>query len=181
MSYAAISARALNADYFLIAYSGRGVVRNYGDSSTASLDPMPSLYDRTCYFDLALAWDFSRWVPQAVVINLGTNNFSTLPHPEKNVFQDGYTRLIHRVRAVYPGVTIFSLCGPMIAEPCLSYIREVVEKEQGKRREKDVFFIEIKESMLSDSGWGCQRHSNILGMSKMADVIVPVIRLRMNC
>ena len=32
LSYATIIARYFNADYTLIAHSGRGVVRNYGDS-----------------------------------------------------------------------------------------------------------------------------------------------------
>ena len=43
MSYASMTARALNADYMLLSYSGRGVVRNYGDSSMTSAEPMPAL------------------------------------------------------------------------------------------------------------------------------------------
>jgi lysophospholipase L1-like esterase len=180
MSYAAITARALNADYFLVAYSGRGVVRNYGDSCTTSRDPMPSLYDRTCYFDSTLIWDFTRWVPQAVVINLGTNDFSTQPYPDKTVFQNAYTHLIQRVRSLYPGVTMFCLSGPMIGEPCTGYVKEVVEQQQKVRRDKDIFFIEIPENRLSDTDWGCDHHPNIMGMSRMVDVIVPAIKLRMN-
>ena len=180
MSYASIVARALNADYHLISYSGRGVVRNYGDLNKTSVDPMPSLYDRTCFFDSTLKWDFSKWIPQAVVINLGTNDFSTQPYPDKNIFQEAYLKLINRVRSLYPGVTIFCICGPMIAEPCIHYIKEVVESDQGNRRDKDVFFIEINPERLYIDDWGCDFHPNIDGMSKMADVIVPIIRLRMN-
>lgn len=181
MSYAAITARALNADYFLISYSGRGVVRNYGDSNRVSRDPMPALYDRTCFFDSTLKWNFDRWVPQAVVINLGTNDFSTQPYPDSTVFKEAYSLLIDRVRLLYPGVTIFCVCGPMIGEPCSDYIRDVVLQQQKKRgRDKDVFFIEIKHDMLADGDWGCDLHPNILGMSKMADIIVPVIKLRVN-
>lgn len=181
MSYAAMTARALNADYFLISYSGRGVVRNYGDINTTSPDPMPALYNRTCFFDSTLEWDFSRWTPQAVVINLGTNDYSTQPYPDKKVFQEVYHRLIERVRLTYPGVTMFCICGPMIGEPCLGYIKEVVELQQKiRKRDKDVFFIEIPGKFLSDTDWGCDHHPNIGGMSKMADVIVPVIKIRMN-
>ncbi|MGD0337186.1 MAG: SGNH/GDSL hydrolase family protein [Bacteroidota bacterium] len=180
MSYAAITARALNADYFLISYSGRGVVRNYGDVNTTSPDPMPSLYDRTCFYDSTQKWNFARWIPQAVVINLGTNDFSTQPYPDKKVFQDAYALLIYRVRSLYTGVTMFCLCGPMIGEPCSGYIKEVVEQQQKKSGDNDIFFIEIKESVLTDADWGCDHHPNVHGMSKMADIIVPVIRLRMN-
>jgi lysophospholipase L1-like esterase len=180
MSYASITSRALQADYSLVAYSGRGVVRNYGDVNKTSRDPMPSLYDRTCFYDSTVKWNFKNWIPQVVVINLGTNDFSTKPYPDKDVFQRAYLDLIKRVRLLYPGVTIFCLCGPMIEEPCLSYIREVVGNDQLMKREKDVFFIEIKRSALADTDWGCDMHPNIYGMQKMADMIVPAIKLRMN-
>jgi hypothetical protein len=180
MSYASISSRALNADYHLISYSGRGVVRNYGDLNKTSIDPMPALYDRICFYDSISKWNFTKWIPQAVVINLGTNDFSTHPYPDKNVFQDAYLKLMNRVRSLYPGVTIFCICGPMIAEPCTQFIREVVELDQKNKRDKDAFFIEIKPSKLNNSDWGCDHHPNITGMSKMADIIVSVIRLRMN-
>jgi lysophospholipase L1-like esterase len=181
MSYASLTARSLNAEYFLISYSGRGVVRNYGDSNRTSSNPMPALYDRTCFFDSTLKWNFSRWIPQAVVINLGTNDFSTQPYPDSIVFQSAYTRLIDRVRSLYPGVTIFCLSGPMIGEPCTGYIKKVVEEEKKMMgRSQDVFFIEINRSVMTDADWGCDRHPNIQGMEKMAEIIAPVIRLRMN-
>ncbi len=179
MSYASIAARALQADYHLISYSGRGVVRNFGDSNKISKNPMPALYDRVCFFDSTSKWNFSSWIPQAVVINLGTNDFSTHPYPDKDVFEVAYDSLIFRVRQFYRGVTIFCVCGPMIAEPCVSYVREVVDRLK-KKRDNDIFFIEIKPSYLGENDWGCDRHPNIDGMSKMVDAIVPVIRLRMN-
>jgi len=181
MSYAAMSSRALNAECFLISYSGRGVVRNYGDPHTTSQDPMPALYGRTCFFDSTTKWDFSAWIPQAVVINLGTNDFSTEPYPDSLVFQNAYGELIHRVRAQYPGVTMFCVCGPMIGEPCARYIERVVRREQERlKRNTDVYYVQIEKSRLSDADWGCDHHPNILGMSKMADILVPAIRLRMN-
>jgi hypothetical protein len=181
MSYAGLTARSLNAEYFLISYSGRGVVRNYGDSNKTSPNPMPALYDRTCFFDSTLKWNFGRWIPQAVVINLGTNDFSTQPYPDSVVFQSAYTRLIDRVRSLYPGVTIFCLSGPMIGEPCTGYVKKVVEEEKKMMgRYQDVFFIEINRSVMTDADWGCDRHPNVLGMEKMAEIIIPAIRLRMN-
>jgi len=181
MSYASMTARALNAEYQLISFSGRGVVRNYGEKNTTSVDPMPVLYDRTCFFDSTKKWNFKSWVPQAVVINLGTNDFSTLPHPDKVIFQDAYTRLLERIRYLYSGVTIFCVCGPMIEEPCVTYVKEIVEQQKKvKGRYNDVFFIEIKKNTLANSDLGCDLHPNIYGASKMADIIVPAMKLRMN-
>jgi len=180
MSYAAITARALQADYTLVAYSGRGVVRNYGDSNKTSPNTMPILFDRTCFSDSTLKWNFARWVPQAVVLNLGTNDYSTQPFPDSTIFQDAYARFIYHVRSLYPGVTMFCICGPMIGEPCAKYIKEVVMHEQKMGRDKDVFFIEMKKSALADTDWGCDNHPNIYGMNKIADILISTIRLRMN-
>ena len=181
MSYAAMVSRELHADYHLVSYSGKGVVRNYGDKNITSPDPMPSLYDRICCYDSTLKWNFNKWIPQAVVINLGTNDFSTEPFPDKDVFMAGYNNLINRVRLLYPDVTIFCVSGPMIGEPCTGYIREVVEKQQLKEeRNKDVFFIEIPRNIMDSKDWGCDMHPNIYGANKMSDIIVPAIKLRMN-
>ena len=118
-SYAALAVSALGADYSLVAYSGKGVVRNYGDKNTTSEDPMPVLIERTCCADVLPKWDFGRWIPQAVLVNLGTNDYSTEPHPDKAEFQAVYTGLVNRILEWYPGVKVFCLCGPMLGSPCL--------------------------------------------------------------
>jgi hypothetical protein len=176
LSYAALTSIALNADYSMVAYSGRGVVRNYGDANKTSPDPMPSLYDRTCCFNAGLKWNFSGWIPQAVVINLGTNDFSTQPYPDKQVFQNAYIDLISRVENQYPGVKIFCVCGPMIGEPCLGYIQGVVEKRNSEYNDPNVHFIKINQSIMTTADWGCDWHPNKIGQDKIADVIVPVIK-----
>ena len=179
LSYAAIASRELNADYSLIAFSGRGVVRNYGDSNKTSVGPMPALYDRICFNDSLSKWDFSKWIPQVVVINLGTNDFSTQPFPDKEVFQNAYQKLINRVRNLYPGVNVFCMCGPMIEEPCKSYIEEVVDHNQMDKKNRDVFFIEIPKKIMADSDWGCDMHPNVQGMIKIAGILSSEIKARM--
>ena len=72
-------ARAVEADYRVHAYSGHGVVRNYNGSSPGQ--SMVLLYPRLKPDDPAhLETDTSAWKPQIIVINLGTNDFSTPVH-----------------------------------------------------------------------------------------------------
>ncbi|MGD8782544.1 MAG: SGNH/GDSL hydrolase family protein [Ignavibacteria bacterium] len=180
LSFAGVISNELNADYSSVAYSGKGVVRNYGDPNKTSADPIPSLYNRTCCYDSTLFWDFASWVPQAVVINLGTNDFSTEPYPDKSVFQEAYTQLINRVQSNYPGVTIFCICGPMIGEPCASYVEEVVSQCRQENTNKNVYFINVGDDLLTMSDRGADWHPNVSGQQKTADVILPVIKEEMS-
>ncbi len=67
------------------------MVRNYNDPNITGPTPMPKLYLRTLGANEKLLWDYS-WVPDAVVINLGTNDYGTLPNPPKEVFEHGISR-----------------------------------------------------------------------------------------
>jgi lysophospholipase L1-like esterase len=80
LAFGALTARRLDADHQLNAFSGRGMVRNYngGDPGT----------DYRTYYDRALlnvagdVWQKPRgWRPQVVVIGLGINDFSTPLRP----------------------------------------------------------------------------------------------------
>jgi lysophospholipase L1-like esterase len=78
-AFGPLAANRLGADYRVIAFSGRGVVRNYdGDAPDA---PMPVLYPRALPDDAThLVGTEAGWRPQVIVIALGTNDFSTPLH-----------------------------------------------------------------------------------------------------
>ncbi|WP_255948616.1 SGNH/GDSL hydrolase family protein [Streptomyces odontomachi] len=76
LSFGALTAHGLDADYQINAFSGRGMVRNYGGGDPGT--------DFRTYYDRALlnvegdVWSVpSSWRPQVVVIGLGINDFST--------------------------------------------------------------------------------------------------------
>lgn len=64
--------------------------RNYDDVNTTSPDPLPSIYPRAIATSgTSATWNFTAWVPDALVINLGTNDFSTTPNPDETTFTTG--------------------------------------------------------------------------------------------
>jgi lysophospholipase L1-like esterase len=67
-------ARRFDADYRILAISGRGVVRNFMNGPG---DTLPRAYDRLLPADDLAAADDPAWSPQLIVIGLGTNDFST--------------------------------------------------------------------------------------------------------
>ena len=86
---------------------------------------MPDRYKQSLDTEIAAMWDFSKWKPDAVVINLGTNDFSTEPHPIETVFNRKYTHLVKFIREQYGEIPIFCVVGPMIDEPCHSYVKKM--------------------------------------------------------
>jgi len=177
-SYASITARAFSADYALIAHSGLGIIRNYNDKSKIStrLAPMPPRLGRTFDTDSVKKWDFNRWKPDAVVINLGTNDYSTLPHPDKAVFKRHYEQLIEKIAEVYGKIPVFCVVGPMTNEPCYTIVKEVVDDYNLIHREKRVYFAGIPDGLLNSStDLGSDGHPSYRGQKKSAAYLVPLI------
>ena len=182
LSYATIMSRAFNADYHIIAHSGEGVVRNYGYKEKVSpTGTMPIRYNRIFDGKEQPIWNFKLWKPDAVVINLGTNDFSTKPHPEKLVFKAGYEKLINEVIMQYGNVPVFCIVGPMIDEPCYSYVKEMVEEFRSVSQKKNVFFVGIPTYLMDpEKDLGSDAHPNYSGARKMAAHVLPVISSVLN-
>lgn len=174
-SYATIMARALQADYHLVAHSGQGVVRNYGYKDKISPLAMPGRFNRVFDEKELPLWDFRKWKPDVVVVNLGTNDFSTQPFPDKADFKKGYEKLIREVFKQYGELPVFCLVGPMTDEPCYSYVKEIVEDLRSVYQKKNVFFVGIPTYLMSDNDLGSDSHPNYLGQKKMAAHVLPVI------
>jgi len=178
LSYASITARAFSADYALIAHSGLGIIRNYNDKSKIStkLAPMPPRFGRTFDTDSVKKWDFNHWIPDAVVINLGTNDYSTLPHPDKAVFKRRYEQLIERILEVYGKIPVFCVVGPMTNEPCYSIVKEVVDDFNLIHRDTKVYFTGIPDGLLNNStDLGSDGHPSYRGQRKSAAYLVPLM------
>ena len=73
-TYGALAADALSADYSVIAWSGKGLTRNIADDGSPL---MPEIYTRYGANDADNSYTFpAASAPDAVVINLGTNDFN---------------------------------------------------------------------------------------------------------
>ena len=113
-SYAQVAARALNARAHVVARSGIGVYRQYGGPKTGTPENvMTTEYEYTNLYDRSERWDFSRYQPQLVCINLGTNDLSTNNYDVK-LFKQAFKRMVQLVRQHNPQAKIVLLCGSMM-------------------------------------------------------------------
>ena len=102
LSYGAIAAREVGADLVTIAWSGIGVYRNYGTTTPTPTTVMPARYDFAIPTD-GTAWDFSKYQPDVVIMNLTNNDFSTGNPGQPYI--DAYLKLTMHIRSKYPNAT----------------------------------------------------------------------------
>ena len=112
-AYGAVAARALDAEYMAVAYSGRGVSKNFMGGAG---DTLPQMYGKSLPDDPAAApWKVSAWTPEVVVINLGTNDFSAAGTDEA-AYRASYLAFLTTLRGYYPAATFILAAGPMISD-----------------------------------------------------------------
>lgn len=177
-SYALITSNAFNAECHVIAHSGMGVVRNYGDKNKISVDrsTMPIRFNQVLDTENRMLWDFSLWKPNAVIINLGTNDYSTKPHPDDTVFCKTYELLVKKVQTVYGNIPIFLICGPLIDEPAYTNIKSLADNMKRSDSQLNIYFIGIPKALLnSTSDLGSDSHPSYQGQLKIAKHIIPII------
>ena len=178
LSYGPLLARRLNAEYFVEAISGIGIIRNFGDSATTSEFPFPFYYDNVNIFD-SVKWDFTKWVPDAVVVRLGRNDFWRKPFPTRNQFEKAYKKFIRRIRKNYPNAHIFCISGLTKPDTHSAFIHSVVDDLQIHNRDRKVHFVKLKIELKRPDDFGCQYHPNENGQKKIADFLEPIIRKTM--
>ena len=170
LSYATIVSRYFDAGYTLIAHSGQGAVRNYGDSLRVSEVCMQERMLRTFDSD-TVAWKPS-YVPDLVIINLGSNDFSLPPYPTEEEFVDGYCNLLSQVRTLYGDIPVICVCPPTTGEPLNGYLRKAKDRMEGS----PVYVIELTKGLYNDtSDLGSAWHPNYSGQLKMAMGLIPYI------
>lgn len=173
-AYGCYVARYFGADYNLVAHSGQGMVRNYGDPNPTSDYTMIDRYDQL--FDEAdkgaQKWTFgSTYTPDLVVIFLGTNDFSTKPWPSFEQFSEGYKALIAKVRGAY-GESVPVLCvSSYVFEPTFDYVWRISHSDEPNLH----FACVLPESFARPSELGASEHPNRVGQKKFAMLLIPYI------
>ena len=171
-SFATIIARYFDADYTLIAHSGRGAVRNYGDSVRVSKITMKDRMLNTFDEDLTHKWDFTRYKPDLVVINLGSNDFSGGPNPYLTEFVAAYKQIISQIRCHYGDIPV--LCLFPVGMP--DHVYPFYEVAIAEKNDPKVQLLRLKKDLYNNTtdlggGW----HPGYQGQKKMAMWIIPYI------
>ena len=114
-SYSWLTASSLGYEHVQISYSGisctdgHGYLGDFGNPSQITQYPMmqPVYYQTDALRDQLVEWDFSRYTPKAIVINMGTNDATTGVNAE--TFKTNYQALLELVREKNPTSVIFAV------------------------------------------------------------------------
>ena len=181
ISYASITARHFNAELHNTSKSGIGI--------TVSWFPliMPEMYDRLDATNPASKWDFSKYTPDVVVINLFQNDSWIVKLPDNEQFKarfgatpptpefitNAYASFVKSVRGKYPGAAIICTLGSMDATKAGSPWPGYIDKAVATLNDKNIYthFIPYKNT---------NGHPSAKEQQAMADDLIAFIDKHIN-
>ena len=189
-AYALITAGRLGAQAQLVAWSGIGVISNWVDESAN--EPladwlMPMLYqytDASCSKllygndrDKWEKWDFKRFVPGIIVVNLGTNDSSYCRDVKDRheAFRDAYSDFLKYIGEHNPSSQVLCVLGTMDRSLCPDV--EAAVKAMGSDR---FHYLMLPLQDKASDGIGADFHPSPVTQAKTADLVVSEIKKIMN-
>ena len=181
LAWGAVAARELGADYSALAWSGKGVLRNYEPHEPETLS---ELYERVLPADAGAGRAPDSPRPDAVVVNLGTNDLAA-SMPDAAAFQNAYLALLRRIRARYPDALLVIACGPMLAEDLPQPMArttmrtwlKAIEARWRTKVDRRIAFIELWTDPAE--GLGCDYHPSARTHARMGKELAALLRLKL--
>lgn len=170
LTYAAVAARRFDADVISLAFSGKGLVRNYDGRTIAT---MADIYGR-----LLPSRSSDAPLPKSdvIIVHLGSNDYANGARPEG--FAQRYLELLAALRSNAPDAQVYAAIGPMLAgddlDVALKSINEAVDKRHAEGDAK-VATIQFTDPVGTPSR-GCDWHPNEAGQAFMAGQLAAQIQ-----
>ncbi|MGF1761272.1 GDSL-type esterase/lipase family protein [Photobacterium sagamiensis] len=177
MSYAAITARNLNAEPSSISSSGIGLMVSWFDWT------MTDYYDQLDGTGTnGEKWDFSQWTPDVVVINIMQNDSWLVdsqlkPTPTDDQHTQAYYDFLHSIRSKYPDSYIVATLGNMDivkkGSKWPAYVESAVEQYRRNNDDDkiDSFFFEYS---------GFDKHPRIVHHKAMSEELTQFLKTKMS-
>ena len=201
-NYATMTAKALNADFHILSQGGWGVYCGWDNDVRHNI---PSVYEKVCglatgkYNEEVLGtqepYDFS-WQPDAIVVNLGTNDESSF-HQPPFTDPDGNTHLqrldkdgsylredqMKIIKAAVDFLTMLRKHNPkahivwvygMLGYKLTMTLTEAVNMYMAESGDKNVGFINLPNTV--GDGYGAHMHPGVKSHVISADVLASYLR-----
>jgi len=187
-SYAGLTAQWMGLDAMLTSCSGYGIVSGYTDDPekrlTDQLLPRYYAYTGRNSFTLPsgrklqeIPWDFSRWQPEKILVNLGTNDLSWVAdrEPRKDLFRKQYKEFLQEVRSKNPGAMILCVLGIM-GTGLNEYMVKAVNEYRSESGDTRIHSMTLQEQDAGRDGYGCNFHPSEKTQLRLAKKIQAFIQ-----
>lgn len=160
-TYAYKTAQTLNADYSMVSISGWGIISGYtGNGVKQEGSQLPKVYDKLGFTwgsalgktrPAEIAWDFSVFCPDVVVINLGTNDASYTKGNKDRVqeYTDAYVEFLKDVRAKNAGAYIICSLG-MMGQDLYPAVEQAVTKYKAATKDERICSLKFDNQNMAD-------------------------------
>jgi hypothetical protein len=113
LSYGWLLARQLSAQVSIVAYAGRGLMRDW--QGIRSVSCFPEFYEYALPDDPTSLWSPTNYVPDAIGICVG-NDFD-IGLPDEVDFVRAYTEFVRKLRRDAPNAMIVLILSPILTDP----------------------------------------------------------------
>ena len=173
----------VHAEILVVAWSGKGVVRNYGEATTTSTMPLPAFYNATLG-SLAgttnnVFWPPAGYTPDAVLVYLGANDYSTEPHPSDQEFVDGYLAFVGAIRLDYPASRVLLLSDEFGSGAAAGGGVKAANVARVAAASGAQFF-KFPAAVMAEGPSGCNGHPSVQTQRNMAVAVGPVVASLLN-
>ncbi len=167
LAYGSVAAREVSADVVTIAYSGIGVYRNYGETTPSATSlTMPKRYPYA--LPDTVPWNFALYQPQAVIINLGTNDFGS--GDPGTPYETAYVSFVQAIRQKYADAYFILI--DMYGGTRLTRLNDVLATLKASGESKaDILSLNSVQNNL-----GCNQHPNVAGQQAMGTTLAAKLR-----
>jgi lysophospholipase L1-like esterase len=179
-TFGAIAARELGAEVSIVAISGVGVLRDYGGAKCNFL----SEYENAAGRSGKTKWSFAP-KPDAVLINLGTNDIDNGKGDPGRPFEDAYLQFLEKLRTRYPAAFVFLAIGPMLSNDDLAIMRKhlaSIVAARTKAGDTQIASFDFGVQPLGGNGetpTGCDWHPSVTEHVAMADMLKAQLRAKL--
>lgn len=177
-NYAAMTAEKLDADFRICSQSGWGLFAGW-DGNMAHT--MPDGYEKICgvltgernhLLGALEDYDFTRWQPDAVIINLGTNDGSAFESGsfahERSEFEDAGVAFLKKIRHYNPKAAIiwgYGMLGNVMKESIL----RAIDRYRQQTKDEKVSYLELPET--TSETIGAREHPGVLNHQLAAETL----------
>jgi len=176
-SYGMQLARALDAEAHLVCYGGRGLVRDW--QGRTDVPNAPRFFDLAVPEEDGAAWDHAAWAPDAIVVSLGTNDFSAAAGalPERGPFVAAYVAFVRQMRSRHPSAGIVLTEGAILGDedptrPARSLLGAWLDEVVAQLRDPRV----VHALSVRHPGDACDAHPTAAEHAAMARELEPSVR-----